>query len=456
MKNLTFILIVPVLLLNLFSPSLAFGMKEEKKDSFIKIQNGRFMRSGKPYYFIGANFWQGMNLGDKRDAKTRRVLSRELDRLAQNGINQLRVLALSEGPSEEPYRVVPAVQPTPGVFDESVLGGLDFLLSEMKKRHMTAVMVLGNFWPWSGGFSQWVSWEEGSSIPYPPPHPKGSWSTFQEYSSRFYTLPEAVRKQQEAVKRIITRKNTITGVNYFEDPTIMSWQLANEPRGGRYRKEFLEWVKSSSKMIRALAPHHLISLGSEGETLSPIFAGNNFIEDHSVENIDYSTIHLWVENWGVYNPKNSRLTMPVTLGVMKSYLKDHVLKAKTFKKPIVLEEFGMARDQRSMDPDSTTADRDRYYQSTLEEVLYYLKSDRSIQGANFWAWSGELRPLMPYGSLWKKGDPLLGDPAHEEQGWYGVYDTDESTLEVISEAARKVGRFILYDHKKLRSQTVGQ
>jgi len=144
--------------------------------------------------------------------------------------------------------------------------------------------------------------------------------------------------------------------------------------------------------------------------------------------------------------------MPVILGVMKNYLKDHVLKAKTFKKPIVLEEFGIARDQRSMDPDSTTADRDRYYLSTLNEVLFYLKSDRSIQGANFWAWSGESRPLMPFGSLWKKGDPLLGDPAHEEQGWYGVYDTDETTLEIISEAARRVGKFILYDHKKLRTE----
>ena len=448
MKKITFILF-----LICFIP-LTFA--ENKKNAFVKIENGRFMRSGKPYYFVGANFWQGMNLGDKRTPKNQELLLRELDYLKQRGITQLRILALSEGPSNEPYRVVPAVQSSPGVFDENVLFGLDFLLSEMKKRHMTAVMILSNFWPWSGGFAQWVSWEEGSSIPYPPPHPGGSWSAFQEYSSRFYTLPEAVRKHQETVKRIVTRVNSITNVPYNEDPTIMAWQLANEPRGGRYRREFLNWIKSTAKLIRSLDSKHLISLGSEGETLSPSFAGNNFIEDHSVENIDYGTIHIWVENWGVYNPKNPKLTMPVTLTVMKNYLKDHVAKAKNLNKPIVLEEFGMARDERSMDPSSPTTDRDKYYESILNEMLFHLKTNRGIQGANFWAWTGESRPLEPFGNLWKKGDPLLGDPAHEEQGWYGVYNTDESTIQIIEDFSRKVGKFSNYDHKKLRNENRDQ
>ena len=63
--------------------------------------------------------------------------------------------------------MVPALMTSPGEYDGSVLDGLDFLLAEMGKRGMRAVMVLNNFWQWSGGMAQYVSWHEKTPIPYP-------------------------------------------------------------------------------------------------------------------------------------------------------------------------------------------------------------------------------------------------------------------------------------------------
>jgi mannan endo-1,4-beta-mannosidase len=399
--------------------------------SFVQVQNGRFVRHGAPYNFMGANYWQGMNLGSSDSSANRAQLIRELDHLKKWGIKNLRILALSEGPSSEPYRIIPAVQNKPDSINENILLGLDFLLHEMSKRDMTAVIMLSNFWPWSGGLAQRVNWHEGSPIPYPPPHPGGSWGVFQEYSSRFYTIPNAIDQQLESVRKIVTRVNTITKKPYSQDPTIMSWQLANEPRGGRYRREFLAWVKKSAKFIKSLDPNHLVSLGSEGDTLNPSSAGNNFLEDHGISEIDYTTIHIWVENWGIYNPKNVERTKNLATSIMRNYINDHVKKSQTLKKPIVLEEFGIARDKRSMDPSSSTLDRNYFYEATFKHVWQTLKNSGVIQGVNFWAYTGEARPRYPYGSLWKQGDQLLGDPPHEEQGWYGVYDSDKSTLEII-------------------------
>ncbi len=409
---------------------------------FVQVKNNRFEKNGKPYYFMGANFWQGMNLGMVSATGNRELLKRELDQMKDTGITQLRVLALSEGPGSEPYRVGPAVQNSPGKYDESVWEGLDFLLAEMKKRDMTAVLCLGNFWPWSGGFAQYVKWFEGSEIPYPPPHPGGSWSTFQEYSSRFYLMPAAMQAYQNAVKAIVTRVNTITRIPYRQDPTILSWELANEPRGGTHRKEFLEWIAASAKLIKSLDRNHLVTVGSEGDTLTPEVAGNHFIEDHSIDGIDYATIHVWVENWGVYLP-NDLITFPTAVDTLINYIKDQVNKAATFRKPVVLEEFGLARDQRSMDPSSSTYARDRYYDFAFKEALFWMKTNSAITGVNFWAWSGEARPSAPYGGLWKTGDALLGDPPHEEQGWYGVYSTDVSTLQVVKKYSREIQSLIL-------------
>ena len=58
-----------------------------------------------------------------------------------------------------------------------------------------------------------------------------------------------------------------------------------------------------------------------------------------------------------------------------------------------------------------------------------LTAGRPLIGTAPWAYSGEGRPPRP-GEMWRVGDPWLGDPPHEEQGWYGIYDTDANTLDV--------------------------
>ena len=117
------------------------------------------------------------------EARSRVTLSSMMPRL---GVSNIRILAAFEGPDSEPFRVAPALMTEPGRYNSAVLDGLDFLIAELGKRDMHAVVALTNFWEWSGGMAQYVAWHEGSAIPYPATN---DWRVFCDYAARFYTLP---------------------------------------------------------------------------------------------------------------------------------------------------------------------------------------------------------------------------------------------------------------------------
>jgi sialate O-acetylesterase len=397
------------------------------------VREGQFVIGAKPYHFLGVNLWFGMNLG----AADRSRLIRELDRLQQLGVTNIRLMASSEGPSTEPFRVMPAVQNAPGEYDETQLRGLDFLLAEMAKRDMRGVLVLNNFFQWSGGMAQYVSWATGDPIPYPDQNGH-TWDEFQTYSARFYITEKAEAQYERYVAALTARRNTITGVAYRDDPTIMSWQLSNEPRGFAYSDAYVKWVDRIGAFVRNRAPNQLISLGGEGklDRHTP-GTGTQFERVSRSPFLDYLTIHLWIENWGWYDPSHPDATWDVALGRSMSYLADHVSIAQALHKPLVLEEFGVSRDGRAYDPAAPVTHRDHFL-TTVLEALYYLASEPTVvAGGNVWSWSGEGRPTTP-GGPWHAGDPFTGDPPHERQGWYSIYATDTSTISIIRTYAHRM------------------
>ncbi len=407
--------------------------------SLVRVEGGQLYLDDKPYFFAGTNLWYGAQLASQPAGRARLVA--ELDQLADLGVRNLRLMATSEGPDDAPWRVTPALQPAPGLFQEEILQGLDFVLAEMSKRRMRAVVCLGNFWPWTGGMAQYVSWTEGSAIPYPPPAEGGSWVRYQLYASKFYGSREAIKRSHATIERILRRTNSINEVPYREDPTIVAWQLANEPRGILRPRKYRRWIKETAGLIKSLDTRHLVSIGSEGNTPSS-WSGNRFVKDHDFDDIDYMTVHLWIQNWGWFDPANAETTYPMALEKAKTYLNEHLDLATTLGKPMVLEEFGVARDGGSHDPKATTRWRDRFYGDIFAWVEAAAAADSGLMGCNFWAWAGSGRPVH---ELWQPGDPMIGDPPHEEQGWYSIYNRDASTLDVIRAHATKMRALVHVD-----------
>ena len=106
---------------------------------FVFVKDGNFYIGDKPYSYVGTNFWYGAILGSQGEGGDRERLIRELDFMKENGINNLRILVGGDGANGIPSRIQPTLQKEPGVYNDEILDGLDFLLKEMAKRQMYAV-----------------------------------------------------------------------------------------------------------------------------------------------------------------------------------------------------------------------------------------------------------------------------------------------------------------------------
>ena len=123
-----------------------------KAQSFVTVKEGRLYRDGKPYTFIGANYWYGAILGSKGKGGDRKRLNRELDEMKRLGITNLRILVGSDGEEGIKWKVSPVLQPSPSVYNDAILDGLDYLMMQLQRRGMVAVLYLNNSWEWSGGY----------------------------------------------------------------------------------------------------------------------------------------------------------------------------------------------------------------------------------------------------------------------------------------------------------------
>jgi len=390
-----------------------------------------FTSGGKPYRIAGTNMWYAAYLG----AFNLDRLKRELDRVAALGINNVRILGSSEfSPLKNSVR--PTFRNRTPHFNETLLRGLDYALAEMGRRNIRTVLYLTNFWEWSGGMMTYLYWTNGRRYVNmnDPAHP---WPEFPDMSSEFYGHAAAVRMFDDYVRAVVSRRNSVTGQLYRDDPTILSWQLANEPRPGgssaagrNHMKAYLAWIGGTARLIKSIDPNHMVSTGSEG-TMGCIDSEKCVADAHRSPSIDYVNAHIWPQNWSWADPKDLAGTWPTVERNTREYLARQVAIARTLNKPLVIEEFGMPRDGGSFEPGTPTTYKDHFYELITSSVVDSVRSGGPLQGCNFWGWGGEGRAQHADHHFVRGDTSYLADPPHEPQGWYSVYDTDTSTQAVI-------------------------
>lgn len=420
----------------MLATSLTFGScgnhKEETADTpqFVTVKDGEFQIGDSIYRYIGTNFWYGAILASEGKGGNRERLARELDTLQSLGIDNLRILVGGDGEEGLPSHISPTLQKAPGEYSDTLLHGLDYLLADLEKRGMKAVLYLNNAWEWSGGYSTYLEWAGAGKAVNPA---IDGYPAYMAYASQFVTNDSAMNMADRHLREIVGRTNTITGKPYSESVAIMSWQIANEPRAfSEGNKEaFAEWILRSARSIKETDPNHLVSVGSEGmwgcEGDMDLWT-----RIHSYPEIDYATIHIWPYNWNWVTKETLADSLGVACKNASDYINSHhtalsaAMKASGNErsKPIVLEEFGFPRDNMAIDPGSPVKSRDAFYSHIFHEV----KEGGKLAGVNFWGWGGLASPAH---EVWQPGDDYTGDPAQEAQGLNSVFACDTTTISIL-------------------------
>ncbi|SEQ73499.1 glycoside hydrolase 5 family protein [Natrinema salaciae] len=294
--------------------------------AFVETDGTEFVVDGEPVYFNGANnFW----LTHEYDGTKARI-DDVLDLYADLGIDLVRFWAHGEG-KEGPL----ALQPEPGEYNEAALENLDYLIEAARERGIRLIATLVDNWEHEGGMLQYAEWA-------------GAESRYE-----FYTMDETREMYRNHVETILTRENTFSGIEWREDPTIMVWELANEPRleqddvpgemdalqPPEHKSVLGDWFADMSAYVTELDDNHLVSTGSEGHYYGSAndeypdgnWDGQSYLDHHAIDTIDACSFHFYPDHWN----------LPLADGT--DYIRRRVVDAhEELGKPAYLGEFNVS------------------------------------------------------------------------------------------------------------------
>ncbi|OVA04199.1 Glycoside hydrolase [Macleaya cordata] len=268
-----------------------------------------------------------------------------------------------------------ALQISPGVYDELVFQALDFVISEARKYGIRLILSLVNNFNDYGGKPQYTQWGRNAGVQITS-------------DDDFYTNPVVKEYYRNHVKRVLRRLNTVTNIAYKDDPTIMAWELINEPRcrtdySGRTVQG---WVQEMATYTKSIDNKHLLEIGMEGfygdsmpekKQLNPggYKFGTDFISSNLIKEIDFATIHAYPDLW------LSGESDYAQLGFMQRWMSNHWIDSmKILKKPLVVSEFGKSNKDQAY-----TLRRRNLFMNTIYRNIYnFARSGGAIGGGLVW------------------------------------------------------------------------
>lgn len=301
---------------------------------FVSTNGARFMVDGRPFRFTGAN--TAVIYGDEE----RENAGETFRQAALDGIGVVRVWAFGEsaeddgkpgGVTRDEWLKPHPFRRGPDDWNEEAFENLDRVLNEAARHNLRVLICLGNWWRDTGGVVRYLRWA-GLPDAADDSQPFG---INIERAMPFYTNEETRRLFREHVRRIVARRNSITGVMYRDDPTIFGYELMNEAQAptGRWA-ERRAWMAEMSAYVKSLDPDHLIAPGTWGYRTS--WERREWLEEHRIPTIDYCDAHIY--------PRDDTDSFVDSPEALREFIDNRAAAAFSINKPLVMGEFGMGTE----------------------------------------------------------------------------------------------------------------
>lgn len=395
-KNISLTIFLVILLIQNQNNFLKTEAAGSRNGGFITTGGVHFMLNGSPYYANGFNAYWLMTLAS--DPSQRHKVSTAFQEASSHGLSVARTWAFSDGG-------VTPLQYSPGSYNEQMFKGLDFVVAEARRFGIKLILSLVNNYENMGGKKQYVNWARN----------QGQYITSDD---DFFRNPVAKGFYKNHVKTVLTRYNTITGVMYKNDPTIMAWELMNEPRctSDTSGRTIQGWITEMAAHVKSIDRNHLLEAGLEGfyaktNSQNPGFdIGTDFISNNKIPGIDFATLHSYPDQWLTNYDDQTQLNF------LNNWLRTHIRDAQyVLKKPLLLTEFGKS----VKDPNFSTYKRDQLFNLVYNNIYLSAKHGGAAAGGLFW-------------QLLAEGMESFGD------GYDIVLSQRSSTTNIISQQGRRL------------------
>ncbi|XP_020254550.1 mannan endo-1,4-beta-mannosidase 8-like isoform X2 [Asparagus officinalis] len=343
-------------------------MMSDEEWGFVQKRGTQFALDGQPFYVNGFNTYWLMDFSV--DEETRGKVRDVLRQASAVGLNVCRTWAFNDAG----YR---ALQISPGEYDEEVFKGLDFVVSEAKKHKVRLILSLCNNWEEYGGKAQYVKWGKEAGLNLTG-------------EDDFFKDPTIKEYYKAHVMMVLTRVNSLTKMMYKDDPTILSWELINEPRcpSDPSGDMLQSWIEEMASYVKSIDPNHLLEIGAEGfygpstperVHLNPKSCfnqfGTDFIRNHQTPGIDFASVHIYTDSWLSDSISGTHLVF------VKNWMEEHMDDAeKTLNMPVVFGEFGVS----SKDKRFASKFQEVFMNTVYNTLLKSRKQGGSGGGCLFW------------------------------------------------------------------------